>query len=67
MLGRMDTTETERELEAQRTSQEASKLEAVHQIEDAQLQLRQLQDSLDQGLNPEVNSAQSAVNSAQTE
>lgn len=67
LLGRMDTTETERELEAQRTSQEAGKLEAVHQIEDAQLQLRQLQDSLDQGLNPEVNSAQSAVNSAQTE
>ena len=67
LLGRMDTTDTERELEAQRTAQEAGKLEAVHQIEDAQLQLRQLQDSLDQGLNPEVNSAQSAVNSAQTE
>lgn len=67
LLGRMDTTDTERELEAQRTAQEASKLESVHQIEDAQLQLRQLQDSLDQGLNPEVNSAQSAVNSAQTE
>ena len=51
LLGRMDTTDTERELEAQRTAQEAGKLESVHQIEDAQLQLRQLQESLDQGLN----------------
>ena len=67
LLGRMDTTDTERELEAQRTAQEASKLESVHQIEDAQLQLRQLQDSLDQGLNPDINSAQSAVNSARGE
>lgn len=67
LLGRIDTTETERELDAQRTSQEAGKLESVHQIEDAQLQLRQLQDSLDQGLNPDINSAQSAVNSARGE
>lgn len=67
LLGHIDTTETERELDAQRTSQEAGKLESVHQIEDAQLQLRQLQDSLDQGLNPDINSAQSAVNSARGE
>ncbi|MDO5033118.1 efflux RND transporter periplasmic adaptor subunit [Corynebacterium sp.] len=67
LLGRIDTTATEQELAAQRSTQEASKLESVHQIEDAQLQLRQLQDSLDKGLNPEVNSAQSALNSAQGE
>lgn len=64
-LASFDTSATERELQSQRAAQAAEEVGAFNQVEDAQLQLNQLQDALDQGLNGEVNAARASVDTAQ--
>lgn len=64
-LAHIDTSATQRELDAQRASQAAEQVSGMNQVEAAQLQLTQLQDALDKGLNAEVNAARAAVATAQ--
>lgn len=65
LLASFDTSAAERELHSQRAAQAAEEIGAFNQVEAAQLQLTQLQDALDQGLNGEVNAARASVDTAQ--
>lgn len=65
LLATIDTTAQERELLSQRASQAAEQQNGLNQAEAAQLQLSQLQDSIAQGLHPEISAAAGSVRSAQ--
>lgn len=65
LLASFDTSAAEHELHSQRAAQAAEEIGAFNQVEAAQLQLTQLQDALDQGLNGEVNAARASVDTAQ--
>lgn len=67
VLVTIDTSQTQRELDAQRAAQAIEQQNARNQVETAQMELNNLQDTLNQGLNPEINSAEAAVNSAQSD
>ncbi|WP_165241032.1 efflux RND transporter periplasmic adaptor subunit [Corynebacterium lizhenjunii] len=66
LLATIDTTATQRELDTQRATQAVEQQQAYNNIESAQLQLSQLQDSVAGGLNPEINSAKAAVDQARS-
>ena len=66
LVATIDVSEQERELANQRATASIDKSAGLRQAEAAQLQLNQLQESIDKGLHPELNSAQSAVRSAQS-
>lgn len=67
LLAVIDTSGIERDLLAQRATQAAEQQASFGQVETAQQQLRHLQEARDAGLNPELNSAQAAVDSARAE
>lgn len=64
VLANIDTSALQKELDSQRATQQATAVANANQVESAQLQLSQYRDALDQGLNPEVNAAQSTLRAA---
>ncbi len=67
LLGTIDASDTQRELDSQRASQAAEQEAALDQVEAAQLELGHLQESLGAGPNQEVTSAEAALRGARTE
>lgn len=67
LLATLDTSAAQRDLASQRATQQAESSSSLNSVRNAQLQLQQAQESLERGMNPEINSAQQAVSSAQHE
>lgn len=66
VVARLDTSQLQRDLEAQRADRLTSDASAQNEIERAQQQLQQQQDALDNGLNASIVQAQSAQREAQS-
>lgn len=65
LIARIDVSDVERDLNRQMAEQASAEAGNLNQVEQAKTQLSQYQDALNQGLNPEINSAQAALRTAE--
>lgn len=67
LLAHIDTSDKEEELATQGASQAVEHSQSLNQIQTAQQQLNQFQETINTGLNPEINSAEASARQARAE
>lgn len=65
LIAQIDVSDVERELNRQMAEQASTEAGNLNQVEQARTQLNQYQEAINKGLNPEINSAQAALRTAE--